>query len=122
MVQLSVIDCSIVIIMLLKLVELNKEHDEWSKVVEEADVPHSDQLEIEAKELQVAVAGTWVFHMLGCFDVWVFLIFSGILFSWKFKLHISVESYSQFLTRGSLDWVRIEGIGEHVIEIGNGSQ
>lgn len=40
-----------VFIMLLKLVELNEEHDEWSKVVEEADMPNSDQLEIEAKQL-----------------------------------------------------------------------
>jgi hypothetical protein len=84
-------------------------------------VPHSNNLEDQAKELHVAVAFTWVLLPLlrfisGFSRLSLFHIF------WLVVVHISVEADAKFLTRGSLNWVRVKGTREHIVEVGYSSQ
>jgi len=82
-------------------------------------VPHSDDLEDQAKELEVATALPWVFLP---FLRFVTRFLSAFIILSQFEAHGSVETDAKFLSRGALDWMRVQGSCEHVVEVGNSSQ
>lgn len=84
-------------------------------------MPHSNQLEDQAKEFQVAVAFAWILLPLLRFVSGLGLFTFLNIFSWGF-VHKPVEVDAKFLTRGGLDWVRVKGTCEHVIKVGHCSQ
>jgi len=96
---------SILDLFLLKVIELEEKHEERSEVEEETNVPHSDNLEDQAKELKVATTFTWVLLpflcFISCLDRVVIIIFNF----WQFVVHYPVEANSKFLSRGSFNWV-----------------
>ena len=112
-----------------------EEHQEGSKVEEEAHVDHPQALVDDSEEFQEACLFPWVLKDVQCLTVEAVLDSScGLLFrvqcghSWAILLifllvaHVPVEGDCELTSRGLPDGVLVQCAGVHVIEAGHRRQ